>query len=172
VSILRQSPAVAKTAATIPLSTLAEVIPPAAVSEAIERAHARGYRRRKFQAELMAVALVVLGLFAGATVVYAVRKTLHGLRLRSAFTTEEAAGGSAICQARYRYGPRRLRELFGVVCQPLAAPETPGAFLFGLRLLALFVFPLIEREARRVVHQGGQRRGEAAKPRMFDTVDT
>jgi hypothetical protein len=30
-----------------------------------------------------------------------------------------------------------LRALFGLVCRPLAAPDTPGAFLFGLRLMAL-----------------------------------
>jgi hypothetical protein len=137
VSILRQPPAFAKTAAAIPVATLAEVIPPAVVNQAIERAHARGQRQRKLPADVMAVALVVLGLFAGSTVAYAVRKTLHGLRVRSDFTTEEPAGRSAVCQARYRYGPRLLRELFGLVCQPLAAPDTPGAFLFGLRLLAL-----------------------------------
>jgi len=136
-SILRQSPAFAKTAAAIPLSTLGEVISPAIVTQAIERARSRGKRRRKLPAELMAVAFVVLGLFAGGTLRYAVLKTLQALRLRSDFPTDQPAGKGAICQARYRYGPRLLRELFGLVCQPLASPDTPGAFLFGLRLLAL-----------------------------------
>jgi hypothetical protein len=137
VSILRQSPALAKTAAAIPVSTLAEIIPPAIITQAIERSHVCTKRRRKLPAELMAVAIVVLGLFAGATLRYAVLKTLHGLRLRADFATDEPAGKGAVCQARYRYGPGLLRELFGLVCQPLASPDTPGAFLFGLRLLAL-----------------------------------
>src|SRR5713226_3840589 len=114
-SILRQSPAFAKTAAAIPLATLTEVIPPEIVTQAIERSHSRGQRRRKLPAELMAVAIVVLGLFAGTTLPYAVRKTLQGLRLRSDFATAPPPGKSAICQARYRYGPRLLRELFGLV---------------------------------------------------------
>jgi Insertion element 4 transposase N-terminal len=67
-SILRQSSAFAKTAAAIPLSTLIEIIPPESVTQAIERAHARGKRRRKLPADLVAVAIVVLGLFAGASV--------------------------------------------------------------------------------------------------------
>src|SRR5713226_9562418 len=102
-SILRQSPAFAKTAAAIPLATLTEVIPPEIVTQAIERAHSRGKRRRKLPAELVAVGIVVLGLFAGATVRYAIVKALQGLRLRSDFMTEDPAGNSAICQARYRY---------------------------------------------------------------------
>jgi hypothetical protein len=136
-SILRQSPEFAKAAETISPSTLVEVIPTEAVTQAVERSRSRGKRRRKLPAELMAVAIVVFGLFAGATLHYAVLKTLQGLRLRSDFTTDAPAGKGAICNARYRYGPRLLRELFGLVCQPLASPDTPGAFLFGLRLMAL-----------------------------------
>jgi hypothetical protein len=136
-SILRQSAAFAKTAGAIPVATLAEVIPPAIVEQAIERSHARGTRRRKLPPGLVAITIVVLGLFAGATVRGALVKALQGLRLRSDFTTAEPAGHSGICQARYRYGPGLLRELFGLICQPLAGAETPGAFLFGMRLMAL-----------------------------------
>src|SRR5712692_2250239 len=81
---------------------------PAIVTQAIERARSRGKRRRKLPAELMAVAFVVLGLFAGGTLRYAVLKTLQALRLRSDFPTDQPAGKGAICQARYRYGPRLL----------------------------------------------------------------
>jgi Insertion element 4 transposase N-terminal/Transposase DDE domain len=136
-SILRQSPAFAKSVAATSVATLIEVIPPEVVSQAIERSQTRSKRRRKLPAELMAVALVVLGLFAGGTLRDAVRKTLQGLRLRADFALGESAGKGGICKARYRYGPRLLRELFTLVCQPLATPNTPGAFLFGRRLLAL-----------------------------------
>lgn len=136
-SILRQSPEFAKTVVAIPLATLVEVIPHQVVTQAIERSHSRGKRRRKLPADLMAVALVVLGLFVGGTLRYAVLKTLQGLRLRTDFTLGEPAGKGGICTARYRYGPNMVRELFTLVCRPLATPDTPGAFLFGLRLLAL-----------------------------------
>jgi len=136
-SMVRQSPAFAKTVAATSVATLAEVIPPEAVTQAIERSQTRGKRRRKVPAELLAVALVVLGLLAGTTLEYAVRKTLQGLRLRTDFALGEPAGKGGICNARYRYAPNLLRELFTLVCQPLATPDTPGASLFGLRLLAL-----------------------------------
>jgi len=44
---------------------------------------------------------------------------------------------SAISQARYRLGARLLVALFHRLCQPLATPQTPGAFLGNLRLVAL-----------------------------------
>jgi hypothetical protein len=136
-SILRPSPELAKVAAAIPPSALIEVMPLEVVTQAVERSHTQGKRRRKLPAELVAVAFVVLGLFAGATLEYAVRKTLQGLRLRSDFTLPPPAGKGGICTARYRYGPRLLSELFGLVCQPLASAGSPGASLFGLRLMAL-----------------------------------
>jgi uncharacterized protein (DUF983 family) len=110
---------------------------PTAVSQAIKRSRCRGQRRRNLPAELLAVAFVVLGLFAGGTLRDAVRKTHQGLRLRTDFPGGEPAGKGSICNTRYRYGPRLLRELFTRVCQPLAPPDTPGTFLFGLRLMAL-----------------------------------
>jgi hypothetical protein len=47
------------------------------------------------------------------------------------------AQASAFSYRRYQVGPRPLANLFHRVCQPMATPETPGAFLFGLRLMAL-----------------------------------
>ena len=47
------------------------------------------------------------------------------------------ATAGALCQARYRLGAGPVVALFRRLCRPLATPATPGAFLFGLRLLAL-----------------------------------
>jgi hypothetical protein len=44
---------------------------------------------------------------------------------------------AAIVQARQRVGVRLFRELFHTVAGPIATPETPGAFLGGLRLMAI-----------------------------------
>ena len=44
---------------------------------------------------------------------------------------------SAISQARYRLGARPVVALFHRVCRLLARAQTPGAFLFGLHLMAL-----------------------------------
>ena len=44
---------------------------------------------------------------------------------------------AAIVQARRRAGARLLRELFRAVAGPIATPRTKGAFLGGLRLMAI-----------------------------------
>src|SRR5258708_36863690 len=43
----------------------------------------------------------------------------------------------ALCYRRGTLGIGVLRRLFRQVCRPLATPETPGAFRFGLRLMAI-----------------------------------
>jgi Transposase DDE domain len=45
--------------------------------------------------------------------------------------------GSAISQRRQQVGVRPLHRLFERVCHPRATQETPGAFAFGLRLMAI-----------------------------------
>ena len=64
-------------------------------------------------------------------------KLVHGLRLFWPDPEIALAGKSAICQARYRLGARPVVALFHRVCGPLATAQTPGAFCFGLRLMAL-----------------------------------
>jgi DDE family transposase len=44
---------------------------------------------------------------------------------------------AAIIQARHRAGARLLRELFGAVARPIATARSHGAFLGGLRLMAI-----------------------------------
>jgi hypothetical protein len=44
---------------------------------------------------------------------------------------------SAVSYRRDQVGARPVVALFHQVCQPLAEPDTPGAFLFGLRLMAI-----------------------------------
>ena len=44
---------------------------------------------------------------------------------------------SAFIYRRYELGARPLAALFHDVCRPLATEDTPGAFRFGLRLMAI-----------------------------------
>jgi hypothetical protein len=44
---------------------------------------------------------------------------------------------ASISEARQRVGPQVMRQLFERVVRPLATPQTPGAFLRGLRVMAV-----------------------------------
>jgi hypothetical protein len=77
--------------------------------------------------------------------------------------------GGALCQARYRLGARPLVELFRRVCKPLATSATPGAFLFGLRLMALDGTLIDAPDTPANVRAFGKRRaprGESAWPQV------
>jgi hypothetical protein len=50
---------------------------------------------------------------------------------------EHSPHRSSLCAARGRLGVAPLRALFERVARPLARPETPGAFAFGLRLMGI-----------------------------------
>jgi hypothetical protein len=68
-------------------------------------------------------------------------KLVHGLRLfwpdPEIALASKRPEGTRISQARYRLGARPVVALFHRVCGPLATVQTPGAFRFGLRLVAI-----------------------------------
>ena len=57
--------------------------------------------------------------------------------LKSGFSLANLPDKSALCLARYRLGARPLALLFKHVCQPIATAQTPGAFIFGYRLVSI-----------------------------------
>jgi hypothetical protein len=59
---------------------------------------------------------------------------LRGRRWRGGWTVPSTA---AICKARSRLGVAPVKELFATVCQPVATPDTTGAFYRGWRLVAM-----------------------------------
>jgi Transposase DDE domain/Insertion element 4 transposase N-terminal len=127
------------------LEALEAALPDAAVEEAIERTGTRERRRRRLPTHVVA-----MGLCAAESVRQVLATVVDGwgeARERRAAALGPAVGGTrarwrvpstaAIVRARRRAGVRLFRELFHAVAGPLAAPATPGAFLGGLRLMAV-----------------------------------
>ncbi len=65
------------------------------------------------------------------------RKLAQGLRYIWPDPEYALPGEPAMTYRRYQLGPRPLVALFKQSCRPIATKETIGAFLFGLRLMAL-----------------------------------
>ena len=65
------------------------------------------------------------------------RKVAQGLRFIWPDPTIAVAGAPALVYRRYHLGERPLRDLYTRVARPLATPQTPGAFRYGLRLVAI-----------------------------------
>lgn len=119
------------------LAALERTIPQRLIQEVVA-AHAPATRRcRRLPAELTLLLVIAMNLYATETIAGVLAKLL--LVVRWAWDRPELipATKGAISQARARLGPAPVVDLFHRVCQPLAVLTTPGAFQFGLRLVAI-----------------------------------
>ena len=127
----------AKLTDAIRLDALERVVPYELIRGSAEAAAVPTQRRRKLPAEVMVLLCVAMSLFTHDALDVVLHKLVHGLRLFWPDPDIPLATTGALCQARYRLGARPLVALFHQVCWPRATPQTPGAFRFGLRLMAL-----------------------------------
>ena len=133
------------------LEALEVALPDAAVEAAIERTGTRERRRRVLPTHLVVTLVVAMGLWAEESVRHALATVVDGWaetrdRRAAALGPPGGAGprrGGACRARRPSCGPaggrasRLFRELFHAVAGPVATPATPGAFLGGLRLMAV-----------------------------------
>ena len=134
------------------LEALAVALPDTVIEAAIARTGTREQRRRLLPTQLVVTLVVGMGLWAEAAVRHLLAEVVGGWREMHE-RREDALGPvwpvgrratrwrlpstAAIVQARQRVGVRLFRELFHAVAGPIATPQTPGAFLGGLRLMAI-----------------------------------
>jgi hypothetical protein len=119
------------------LQALATAIPQHCVQAVVADLGLTEQRCRKLPATLTVLLPVALHLFPREPLPRVLGRILQGLRLLWPAATLVPATGSAICQARYKLGARALASLYHRCSHLLTTPQTPGAFRFGLRLMAL-----------------------------------
>ena len=122
----------------VKLNALEQAVPQAVVEAVIADLGAAEQRTRKLPAVMTLLLCIAMGLFTNMALEQVLIKMVKGLRyIWPGDEDYQAANKSAICQARYRLGAQPVVELFHRVCTPLATELTPGAFLFGLRLMSI-----------------------------------
>lgn len=94
-------------------------------------------RERKLNLLVTVLLIIMMNIYTTDPIGAVLEKITQGLRYIWPDPDYQVANASAISYRRYQVGARPLVTLFQQVCQPIATPETPGAFLFGLRLMAL-----------------------------------
>lgn len=119
------------------LEALASVLKPTVMAEAIDECGAREKRKRKLPAAAVLLLCVAMNLYADDCLSHVFFRLAGRMRWLLADPDALRVSKGALCQARRRLGARPVAELFRRVCEPLSTPETPGAFLFGLRPMAL-----------------------------------
>ena len=128
------------------LEALAAAIPDEAVEAAIEASGTRQQRRRRLPTHLVVTLVVAMGLWAAESMRHVLAEVVAGWREGPAGRRAEGArrrspwrlpSTAAIVQARQRAGAWLLWKVFQTVAGPIATLETRGAFLGGLRLMAV-----------------------------------
>lgn len=122
------------------LGAFKRLFTPERLDAALASAGVQTRRTRKLPFEIVLWLCIAMSLEADVALTHLVERLTVGLRFlwpddttRNAFLPTK----SAISQRRYQLRARPLAHLFAAVCQPLATPQTPGAFLGGLRLMAI-----------------------------------
>jgi hypothetical protein len=129
-----------KFAPQLKMELLARVLPRAEVQAVFQALGLRTQRVRKLSLEGLLWLVIGMNLFPDLALSDVWEELTHGLRLLWPHDAERLAllpQKRALSYRRYQLGVRPLRQLFHRTCRPLATPQTRGAFLGGLRLMAI-----------------------------------
>jgi hypothetical protein len=134
---LREIEAESKFSQELSLEAIARAVPVAAIKAVLADERIGEQRERKLNLGVTVLLTIAMNLYTRLSIGAVMRKVARGLRYIWSDPDYQVAGDSAISYRRYQVGARPLVALFHRLCRPMATPDTPGAFLFGLRLMAL-----------------------------------
>ncbi len=134
---IREIDAECKFSQSLTVDALAHAIPQHAIAAALAHHGITTPRQRKLSLPLTVWLVIALHLFPTVSVAGVFRKLARGLRFIWSDPCLSLPGDSALASRRAQLGAPPIVTLFKQVCHPIATPQTRGAFLFGLRLMAI-----------------------------------
>lgn len=136
------------------LTALEQVIPSQTITSAILQTSSSQRRQRVRTTHVVVALVIAMSLWSYDSIVDVFKNLIQGLkgRLINLKVRLISPTSSSITQARQRTGSAVMTRLFEMVAKPLATILTPGAFLGGLRIMALdgtvFDIPDTQENAR------------------------
>lgn len=118
---------------------LSQVIPAQTITNAIESTCSSQRRLRILPTHVIVTLVIAMSFWSSDSIVDVFKNLIHGLsslHIPSGLRLK-APSASSITEARQRTGAAVMRRLFELVAKPLATILTPGAFLGGLRIMAI-----------------------------------
>jgi hypothetical protein len=134
---LREIEAESKFSSELTLEAIGQAVPMAEIEAVLQEEDAQEERERKLSIVVTVLLTIAMNIYTHLSIGHVLKKMAHGLRFIWPDHNYRLPGDSAISYRRYQLGVRPLQSLFHRVCQPIATPETRGAFLFGWRLMAI-----------------------------------
>lgn len=121
----------------VSLDAFLQVIPPSQLEAALATSGPRKTRNRRLTPQTIMWLVIVMHLFSHCSIAHVFGRLVRGLRFLWPDPSYRLPGDAALSYRRYQLGAKPLATLFHSICKPLATPQTKGAFLFGLRLMAI-----------------------------------
>jgi hypothetical protein len=149
------------------LQAIAMAIPSEMIEAAIERTQSQRQRNRMLPTHLVVALIIAMSLWSKDSIEDVLENLVQGLSVQWVRLSQrwKKPSKSSISEARQQVGPQVMSRLFHLVARPLGTEQTPGAWLKGLRLMAVdgTVFDLPDTDANaRVFGYPGTRSGTAA----------
>jgi Insertion element 4 transposase N-terminal/Transposase DDE domain len=134
---LREIEAESKFSQELNLAVIERIVPRVTIAAILEAEGQQTERERKLNLLVTVLLVIMLNIYTTYSIGDVLEKMAQGLRYIWPDPDYDIPNDSAISYRRYQVGARPMVALFHQVCQPLATSATRGAFLFGLRLMAL-----------------------------------
>ncbi len=134
---IRQINAERKFCQELTMDALQGAIPTHIIDAVLTSHMAHATRERKLTMTVVVWILIAMNRYTSLAIAHVIRKIAQGLRFLWPDPDYALPGDTAFSYRRYHLGARPLVTLFHTVCCPIATAQTPGAFLFGLRLMAI-----------------------------------
>lgn len=121
------------------LRAIEKAIPSQTIAQAIEKAKAGEERKRALPTQLVVCLMIAMSLWSKQGMRTVLKNLVDGLSETWVRVGQywRVPCKASITEARQRVGCQVMSQLFHLVVQPLATSATPGAFLGGLRLMAV-----------------------------------
>lgn len=115
------------------------VISPDVIAQTLGKTDSLEERKRKLPSQLVVCLVIAMSLWSADAMGTVLKNLVNGLSRQWTKLGQywKVPNSSSISAARQRVGCRVMSQLFEQVVRPLATPETPGAFLGGLRVMAV-----------------------------------
>lgn len=134
---LREFDAESKFASELSLEAIDRAVPMSEIKAVLQETGSHEIRERKLNLVVVVLLTIAMSIYTHLSIGRVMQKIARGLRFVWAEPDWRVANDSAITYRRYQLGAQPLVALFHRVCRPMATPQTPGAFLFGLRVMAI-----------------------------------
>jgi hypothetical protein len=166
---LREFDAESKFIDELTVEAIGRAVPMTEIKAVIEETGTQHVRERKLHMVAVVFLVIAMGIYTRLSIGDVMGKLAQGLRFIWRDPSHRLPKDSALTYRRYQLGARPLVRLFHRVCRPMTTPETRGAFLFGLRIMAIdgTIEDVADTPANAAVfgrHHGG--RGDSAFPQL------